>query len=326
MTNKFSSLFLSAALLLGCFSCGRHSSIGTSDGDTVREPIDSMAVAAAKIDSVEKNGGEAPPEIKFNSSEEALDFMHKSGHWSEYETGILPRMASENLEYCGKLLNNTKKHFIIVDKASMKVILYDRYGNKKLAYGMDCGSNYGTKHRKADRRTVDGYFTAEGIYDSTDWLYTNDNGYTSPARGQFGPRFIRLKTPVTRSIGIHGTSAPRSIGRRASHGCIRILNQNILELVKYAEKDMPIIVSPSERDKAVNDREGYDIPMVYTGEEPLASSKPSKESDKKKKGVVHKKDSVKNETESTGNSEGTGEKEVKEEKETPAEEKAPVSQ
>ncbi len=42
-----------------------------------------------------------------------------------------------------------------------------------------------------------------------------------------GPRWMGLNR---KSFGIHGTNEPRSIGRRASHGCIRMRNQDVLEL------------------------------------------------------------------------------------------------
>lgn len=42
-----------------------------------------------------------------------------------------------------------------------------------------------------------------------------------------GPRWIGLSK---KSFGIHGTNEPRSIGRRASHGCVRMRNEDVLEL------------------------------------------------------------------------------------------------
>jgi len=42
-----------------------------------------------------------------------------------------------------------------------------------------------------------------------------------------GPRWIGLSR---KGYGIHGTSNPRSIGRPASHGCIRLHNSDIEEL------------------------------------------------------------------------------------------------
>src|ERR1035438_4060710 len=42
-----------------------------------------------------------------------------------------------------------------------------------------------------------------------------------------GPRWIGLSR---KGYGIHGTSNPRSIGRPASHGCIRMRNSDVEEL------------------------------------------------------------------------------------------------
>ncbi len=42
-----------------------------------------------------------------------------------------------------------------------------------------------------------------------------------------GTRWLGLSQ---KGYGIHGTNAPRSIGRRASHGCIRMRNRDIEEL------------------------------------------------------------------------------------------------
>lgn len=216
-------------------------------------------------DSVAKKEDPKEPEgPDLHGTERQLAFMQKCGAWDRYKTGILPQMAQEEPDYCEKLLKSKYPHFIIVDKNKMKLFLYDKYGNIVKSYGMACSRNYGTKHKKGDNRTADGFFSAEGIYDSTNWRYTNDAGYTSPARGVFGPRFIRVDVPITRAIGIHGTSSPGSIGSRASHGCIRLTNENLMDLVQYAEVGMPIIISPGPRDMLVNEQEGYPIPSVTT--------------------------------------------------------------
>ena len=215
--------------------------------------------------------GNAGPNLKFTSASDLKDYLAKSSKSAEYSQGIIPLIADKSLEYAQKLVNNTHDGFIIVDKSRMKVILFDKYGREKLSYGMACARNYGTKHKKADSRTPEGFFSAEGIYDSTDWLYTNDNGVTSKVKGQFGPRFIRLKCPNTSQIGIHGTGAPWSIGSRASHGCIRLTNENILELVKHVTVGMPIIVVPGRRDMEVNKSEGVEsvwIPSSFDAVEP----------------------------------------------------------
>ncbi len=245
------------------------SSCSTREEKQVSEPetvVVSDTVAAADtvvIDTL------IPPTGQLRTEKAAIDYMTNSGHWEKFKEGILPRMAKENLPYANKLLHNKFKRFIVVDKGKMKVQLYDKFGRKEIEYGMACGKNFGTKHEKADSRTPEGFFSVEGIYDSTDWLFTDDDGYTSPKKGQFGPRFIRLRIPTTSQIGIHGTCAPWSIGARASHGCIRVTNENILKLVELVEVGMPVIVNPGSRDMRTNLEEGYEVPYITTDNIPI---------------------------------------------------------
>lgn len=251
------SLLVVVAVSLNLGSCSRG---GKKYYDTTAE--DSLIIEAA--DSVTNSEPPQPVGPNLEGTENQLLFMQKCGAWERYKTGILPQMAEEVPEYCEKLLNSEFPYFIIVDKNKMKLFLYDKYGNIVKSYGIACARNFGHKHKKGDNRTSEGYFTAEGIYDSTNWLFTDDNGYTSPVKGSFGPRFIRVDVPGTRAIGIHGTSSRYSMGHRASHGCVRLLNENILDLVEYAQVGMPIIISPGPRDMAVNEKEGCFIPSVTT--------------------------------------------------------------
>lgn len=254
-------LILTAFLLMvltGCGSKSKQDSITFSPDTIIAETSPSLDTATALPDEEP-----APPVVKKNidslaTATEALEFMMNSDDWEKYKEGIIPSVLEQNVDYGRRLINNRFEHFIIVDKQSMHVILYDKYGREVKSYLMACSRRYGTKHQRRDNRTPEGFFTAGSTYDSTDWLYTDDDGKTSPAKGQFGPRFIRVKNPVSSQIGIHGTAARYSPGRRASHGCIRLLNEHILDLVEYVHAGMPIIVNPSDRDQQVNREEGYD--------------------------------------------------------------------
>jgi lipoprotein-anchoring transpeptidase ErfK/SrfK len=62
----------------------------------------------------------------------------------------------------------------------------------------------------------------------------NSKYYTDP-NGVYGPRKMRLyaqagSTWVYTAYGIHGTNEPWVIGTKASHGCIRLYNDDILDL------------------------------------------------------------------------------------------------
>lgn len=239
-----------------------------------------------------------PPFVLRNdvaTPEQADSFMRQSGYWAEYSQGVIDTIAKQNIGYANRLLHNREPYFIVADKQRMMVVLYDKFGRSHRAYKMACSAKYGTKHARGDNRTPEGFFWAEGIYDSTEWLFTDDDGNTSEKRGQFGPRFIRLKgAPM---IGIHGTCAPWSRGLRTSHGCMRLHNAHILELVTFATKGMPIIISPSNRDQRVNHEEGYrhitQLRLPRVDETPVDEDFPGlKDYEDREKMIQHRKDSI----------------------------------
>lgn len=238
----------------------------SADADSGKNHI-SVKHQQIKVNNLPENDSILPelkPYITFSSSAGAIKYMMNSEHSEEYARGILPQMAYDELSYVEKLINDQHDGFIVVDKSRMKVIKFNRYGVEEESFGMACAKNYGTKHEKGDSRTPEGFFSVKQIQNSTDWHYVDDNGNVSEKTGEFGPRFIRLNIPNITSIGIHGTSAPWSIGGRRSHGCIRLTNENIMRLVDMVETGMPVIITPGKKDMAVNKSEGYYIPSIST--------------------------------------------------------------
>lgn len=250
-----SDIRLTGLLALSLAACGRTYKVA-------EQVIDDTY--SFEADTVPDSMAAGDTGLYFRDSDEMIDYLEGDPQAAPYAGGIIPVIAQNVPEYADKLIAGKHDKFLVVDKASMRVILYDRYGQELLAYDMACAKNYGTKHKKADSRTPEGFFHVQGIYDSTDWLFTDDDGVQSKKKGQFGPRFIRLRIPGTSQIGIHGTCSPWSIGHRVSHGCIRLTNENILELVELVEPGIPAIVLPGKRDRKVNREEGYSIPYFPT--------------------------------------------------------------
>lgn len=243
--------------MLFASSCRKTSGEASSEYDTVVfDTIMSDSIVDESKDTVERK------KVIYKDTDSILKAIEESPDRSRYEAGILPQMARDVPEYAGKLLANEHEGFLIVDKNTMKLYRYDRFGVEQERVGIAVSKNIGAKHKRRDNRTPEGFFSIEGIYDSTEWLYTDDDGNTSPVKGQFGPRYMRLRTPVSSQIGIHGTVAPWSIGGRRSHGCIRMTNENILRFAEICKAGWPVIVSPGPRDMRVNEEEGYDIPSV----------------------------------------------------------------
>lgn len=267
-------------------SCGSHKG---GEGDTLDDSVEGFFNSGDEMDLPASQPKETT--LNLSTPEEILEFMNRSKDSARYASGILPQMVKDAPGYADSLFRIRPSRFLVADKAKMRVFVFDSLGCEVTSFRMACAKNYGNKHKKGDSRTPEGFFRVEGVYDSTEWLYTDDNGYTSPVKGQYGPRFIRVKTVPRRwPIGIHGTNAPWSIGGRRSHGCMRLTNDDIVALVPLVEKDMPVIISPSSKDMQVNFEEGKPTLRVWTGGESLAAFKPRPAAKEEKPDTVVKPD------------------------------------
>jgi lipoprotein-anchoring transpeptidase ErfK/SrfK len=70
--------------------------------------------------------------------------------------------------------------------------------------------------------------------------YTIVNKQANPG-GPFGAFWMGLSRP---HYGIHGTNDPSSIGREVSHGCIRMYNEDVLQLAAIVPIRTPVTIRP----------------------------------------------------------------------------------
>ena len=65
----------------------------------------------------------------------------------------------------------------------------------------------------------------------------------------FGPYYHALKVPGVVGVGIHGTNSPSSIAHwRRSHGCIRLLNEDVTHMVDhYSAVGNQVIILPEKQ-------------------------------------------------------------------------------
>jgi hypothetical protein len=137
------------------------------------------------------------------------------------------------------------------------------------SYAVSTGLNPGNKIIKGDQKTPEGVFRIESEEESSEWTYDFDDG-KGPIKGSFGPYFLRLQVNSGNlfhnivsdfsftsgkqfvGIGIHGTHLPNVIGSRASHGCIRMKNEDLLSLRATIRPGVPVIIVPGEKDLKQN--------------------------------------------------------------------------
>ncbi len=145
--------------------------------------------------------------------------------------------------------------FIVVSKKDLRLIVYARSNRGDTialaSYPVCMGKNKGNKQGKGDMRTPESPagkpFTITMIQDASTWKHDFGDG-----RGNilsYGHWFLRLDTPGHNGIGIHGsTNNENTVPGRASEGCIRLLDKDIITLKeRYARVGMPVIVKAEEQ-------------------------------------------------------------------------------
>ena len=130
----------------------------------------------------------------------------------------------------------------IIDKVNLRLYLIE--GTDTIMNVPVCvGTNYGDKIKEGDRRTPEGDFSICQIQDARQWEHDFKDG-AGMRKGAYGPWFLRLKMPRWRSIGIHGTCFPSSIGTRDSEGCIRLHNEDLVKLHKHVSLATRVTILP----------------------------------------------------------------------------------
>ena len=148
------------------------------------------------------------------------------------------------LWYENKVDKISNARFIIVDKESMSLKLYDYTGSEIKSYGISCGKKLGDKKVIGDLKTPEGVFHITEIEEASTWGHDFKDG-KGKIEGAYGPWFLRLEIPGHKGIGIHGTHKPESIGTRDTEGCIRLKNEDSDDLRKKVNIGMVVIVLPS---------------------------------------------------------------------------------
>ncbi len=153
--------------------------------------------------------------------------------------------------------------FIVISKKDYYLYVYEPQGNDTVLLArFDCcfGQHVGNKQKRGDKKTPSSCsnvrenpfvraFSISQIQDASSWKHDFKDG-----RGNikaYGNWFLRLVTPGHSGIGIHGsTNNAESVPGRASEGCIRLKDADIITLrEQYAFKNMKVII----KDEAVDD-------------------------------------------------------------------------
>lgn len=137
----------------------------------------------------------------------------------------------------------SQRQHIVIDKVGHTITVFEG-GELVRQYGVAVGKNPGNKVREGDMRTPEGTFTVTHVHDASSWVHDFGDG-AGVIAGAYGPIFIRLNTYPWSGIGIHGTHDPNSIGTNATEGCVRMRNEEIIELAEMVDSDTTVTILPN---------------------------------------------------------------------------------
>lgn len=132
------------------------------------------------------------------------------------------------------------ENHLCIDKNRMTISLLSET-DTLMRFPISCGRGFGPKQKQGDMRTPEGTYKILSFTDSRAWGHDFKDGL-GYIREAYGPWFIRLS--AGNGIGIHGTHAPESMGLRASEGCIRLKNEDLLKLKPQLRKGMMVVILP----------------------------------------------------------------------------------
>ena len=94
--------------------------------------------------------------------------------------------------------------------------------------------------------TPKGNFQVQQMVENPNWVHplTNRLYLNDDRNNPLGPYWIGFWTDGTNWVGFHGTPDPKSVGRAASHGCIRMFNEDISELFYQVSSGTIVVVKP----------------------------------------------------------------------------------
>lgn len=134
---------------------------------------------------------------------------------------------------------------ILIKKGKFTLYLLDK-GKAVGHWNVALGKNSGQKEKSGDMKTPTGTFPVDEIIDASGWSHDFGDGKGEIPHA-YGPWFISLDTSKLSKgkwdgIGIHGTHDPSSIGTRASEGCIRLNNQDLVILKAYVKVGTKVVI------------------------------------------------------------------------------------
>ena len=226
---------------MAVMSCGGHSDNKANAGANLSVDADGHSVEQTAPTAVEPILPYSPDSIREHV---VLDYGKRAIRIDADETISNP-----------SLMKDKKNCFIVMSKKDYYLYVYEVQGKDTVMLARyDCcfSLTKGQKARKGDMRTphctMKNPFSISQLADASSWHHDFGDGRGSIK--SYGDYFLRLVTPGHSGIGIHGsTNNAESVPGRASEGCIRLRDKDIIDLRKnYAFVGMKVVIKAEDVD------------------------------------------------------------------------------
>jgi L,D-transpeptidase ErfK/SrfK len=135
------------------------------------------------------------------------------------------------VEFLNKLDNR-----LVLKVGERRVYLYE---------GENAVASYPVAVGKRGWETPTGQFQVIKMVRNPSWEHPWEGTIFPPGPDNpLGERWIGFWSDGKNTIGFHGTPSEHTIGRAASHGCVRMKNQDIKSLFDRVQMGTPVIVQP----------------------------------------------------------------------------------
>ena len=135
------------------------------------------------------------------------------------------------------------EYWIKVNKQQLRLTLF-KGGEVVKSWPVSIGKGRGkVKSSRLDLITPTGTFTIYRVIPDATKLVFDPAWFDEPGKaapGAYGSKLISFYNKW--EIAIHGPNNPGSVGRWATHGCIRLKNPDIEDLVNYVKPKMKIVI------------------------------------------------------------------------------------
>lgn len=125
---------------------------------------------------------------------------------------------------------------LVVDLSDRRVYVYEAE-RVKTSFRIAVG--------RAGWETPTGRYEVISMVEHPTWQHPFTGEIVPPGSGNpLGARWIGFWTDGKNTIGFHGTPNEETVGRAASHGCIRMYNDDVMRLFEMVQIGTPVIVVP----------------------------------------------------------------------------------